>query len=80
MKKFVVALISFFENEIKQFKIEAESDYDAVKKTLVEFAGEHKGGEIEFQNSADYPKNIEALDDHLNNCEMGFSVIEVKDF
>lgn len=80
MKKFVVALISFFENDIKQFKIEAESDFEAVKKTLVEFAGPHRQSEIDYQNSEDYPKDINELEIHLNNCEIDFSVIEVTGF
>lgn len=78
MKKFVVAIVSFFENEVKQFKIEAESEYEAVKKAMVEFTGdEYKQSEIDLQNSKDYPQSIEEQNDYYLNCEMSFSVIEI---
>lgn len=76
MKKYVVAIISFFDNEIKQFKIEAESEYEAVKKGMIEFTSEeHRQSEIDYQNSEDYPKNIE----ELYYDEMDFCVTEVKE-
>lgn len=79
MNKYVVAIISFFENEIKQFKVEGENEYQAVKKAMLEFSNNSKH-EIEFQNSADYPKDIEGLHYYCNSGDMDFSVIEVKDF
>lgn len=76
MKKYVVAIISFFDNEIKQFKIEAESEYEAVKKGMIEFTSEeHRQSEIDYQNSEYYPKNIE----ELYYDEMDFCVTEVKE-
>jgi hypothetical protein len=78
MKNYVVALLSFFENEIKQFGIEAESPYEAVKKCMIEMASEeYKQEEIDFQNSEEYPKTIEEMDDYFANCDMVFSVMEV---
>jgi DNA-binding protein len=78
MKNYVVALISFFDNDIKQLKVSAESEYEAVKKAVIEFTSEeYKQSEIDFQNSEDYPKDIESLDEHFSNIEMDFSVIEI---
>jgi len=77
MKKYIVAIISFFDNEIKQFKIEAESEYEAVKKGMIEFTSkDYRQSEIDYQNSEDYPKNIE----ELYYDEMDFCVTEVKEF
>jgi len=78
MKNYVVAVISFFENEIKQFKIQSENEYEAVKKAMVEFTETEDGkkSELEYQNSDDYPKTIE----ELYYDEMDFCVTEVKEF
>jgi parvulin-like peptidyl-prolyl isomerase len=78
---YVVALISFFDNDIKQFLIRAENEFVAVKKAMVEFTDDkYKQEEIEFQQSEDYPKEIEELNNHLGNGDMSFSVIEVGSF
>jgi hypothetical protein len=78
---YVVALISFFENEIKQFTIYAENEYDAVKKAMVEFTNDkYKSEEIEFQLSEGYPKDILELTHYLSNSDMSFSVMEVGSF
>ena len=37
MKKYVVGILSMFENEVKLFKIEAVNKYEAVKKGMIEF-------------------------------------------
>lgn len=78
MKNYVVAVISFFDNAIKQFKIEAENEYEAVKKAMVEFTETEDGkkSELEYQNSEDYPKTVE----ELYYEEMDFCVTEVKEF
>lgn len=78
MKKFVVAIVSFFENEVKQFKIEADNEYDAVKIAMVDFteSEESKQHELDYQNSDNYPKTIQ----DLYYDEMDFSVIEVMEF
>lgn len=76
MKNYVVAIISFFDNEIKQFKIEAESEYEAVKKAMVEFTGDkYKQSEIDWQKSEDYPTDLKELSEVQS--EMDFSVIEI---
>jgi len=80
MKKFIVSICSFFEYEVKSFEIEAENEYEAVKKGMIEFAEKesYKQSEIGFQNSGDYPKTIEELRDIYD--EMDFAVIEVGSF
>ncbi len=78
MKKYVVAVISFFDNDIKQFKVEAKNEYEAVKLGVLAFTNEEfKAGEVEFQNSEDYPKDMEGLEHLYNNAEMDFSVMEI---
>lgn len=78
---YVVALISFFDNDIKQFLIRAENEFVAVKKAMVEFTDDkYKQQEIDFQESEDYPKDIEELNNYLGNGDMSFSVIEVGSF
>lgn len=79
MNRYIVAIISFMENDIKQFIIDmAENPYEAVKKAMLEFTSdEYKQSEIDFQNSEDYPKTIEEMNVYCANCDMDFSVIEV---
>lgn len=78
MKNYVVAIISFFENDIKQFKVSAENEYEAVKIGMVEFTKEeYRQSEIDFQNSEDYPKDVDGLSNYYINCDMDFSVIEI---
>lgn len=78
---YVVALISFFNNDIKQFLIRAENEFVAVKKAMVEFTDDKfKQEEINFQQSEDFPKEIEELNIYLGNGDMSFSVIEVGSF
>lgn len=78
MKNYIVAVISFFDNEIKQFEIVAESEYHAVKKAMIEFCHSEEGkkSEIEYQNSENYPTTL----DDLYYEEMDYSVTEVYAF
>lgn len=48
MKNYAVGYLTFFENELKMFKIQADSEYEA-KKAMVEAAGkeEYKQDEID---------------------------------
>lgn len=80
MKYFIVAICSFFDSEIKQFKINADTGYDAFKLAIIEFwkEEESKIEERNWQNSSDYPKTLEELSYTL--CDTIFSVIEVKEF
>lgn len=80
-KFYIVALISFFDNAIKQFEIRAFSPYEAVKNAMIEFADERfRESEIDFQNSEEYPTDLEGLNLLLGNSDMDFSVIEVGSF
>ena len=78
MKNYVVAILSFFENEVRMFKIEAENEYEAIKKGMIEFCEdeESKQSEIDYQNSEDYPTKYS----ELMYEEMSFKAIEVKQF
>jgi len=76
MKNYVVGIISLFENDLKLFKVTAINEYEAVKKGMLEFCDseEAKQHEIDFQNSDNYPKNLNELECIYE--EMPFSVIE----
>lgn len=80
MKKYIVGILSMFENDLKLFKIEAKSEYEAVKKGMIEFSAneENKQYEIEWQNSNEYPKDLEGL--YRVYEEVRFNVIEVTEF
>jgi hypothetical protein len=80
MKNYVVGILSMFENDLKLFKVIAENEYEAVKKGMVDFWNkeEAKREEINWQNSEDYPKDIQGL--YTIYDEMPFSVIEVASF
>lgn len=81
MKHYIVAIISFFDNEIKQYQVESDSQYEAVKKGLLEFCGEeNRASELEWQESEDYPTEIAEMHEYLANAEIGFSVVEVGSF
>lgn len=80
-KFYIVALISFFDNAIKQLEIRAFSPYEAVKNAMIEFTDERfRESEIDFQNSEEYPTDLEGLNHLLGNSDMDFSVIEVGSF
>lgn len=77
MKTYVVGILSFFENELKLFKIDAESKYDAVKIGMVKFydGGDGEKYELDFQASDEYPKDFEGL--YSVYEEIPFNVIEI---
>jgi hypothetical protein len=81
MKNYVIAMYQEVTEEslINLCGIKAESPYEAVKKANLEFIwNKYKQTEIDFQNSEDYPKTIDELQEHLlENCNIKFSVIEV---
>jgi len=80
MKNYVVGILSMFENNLKLFKVTADNEFEAVKKGMVEFAcdDESKQDEIDFQNSGDYPIDLDGL--YSIYEEIPFSVIEVSSF
>lgn len=74
MKNYVFGVLSMFENELKLFKISAESKYEAVKKGMLEFS-EQDENEIAWQDSEDYPTDIEGL---ISTYEdLPFNIIEI---
>lgn len=74
MKNYVVGILSMFENNLKLFKVEAESPYDAVKKGMLLFCDNNKN-EVEWQESEDYPKDMDGLISTYE--ETPFDVIEI---
>lgn len=78
MKNFVVGILSFFENDLKLFKITAENEYEAAKKGLIEFTDEEfKVSETTFQQADNYPKDYETLIDFYHNADHVINVIEI---
>lgn len=79
MKNYAVGYLTFFENELKMFKVQAESEYEAIKKAMVEAATkeEYKQDEIEWQASEKYPNNLEDLIEMLYNSDVAVNAIEV---
>lgn len=78
MKNYVVAIISFFENQIKQYPVSAENEYEALKIGLLNFTHEeHRADEVDFQKSEKYPKTLNELEQYLANGDMSGSVIEI---
>jgi hypothetical protein len=77
MKNYVVGILSLFENNLEQFKVTAENEYEAVKIGMVEFCEdeESKKFEKEFQESEHYPKDYNGLWDAYE--EIFFNVIKV---
>lgn len=78
MKNYVVAIISFFENQIKQYPVSAENEYEALKIGLLNFTSEeYRADEVDFQKSEKYPKTLDELEKYLNNGDMSSNVIEI---
>ena len=77
MRNFVVGVLSTFENDLKLFKITAESEYEAVKKAMIEFCDDEdaKMYEIDWQNSDDYPKDLSGISNEYE--DLPFNVIEI---
>lgn len=66
MKNYVVAFLSFFDNEIILEKIQANNEVDAIKM-------HSQLKDWEFQDNA----TLEDISDMLFNCDAVVSVIEV---
>lgn len=77
IKKYVVGVISFYENELKLFNIEALNRYEAVKKSMLEYWDDEevKRHELEWQQTDDYPKDYEGLVNLYWECS--FDVLEI---
>lgn len=79
MKRYVVATVNFFDNEIIQTIQEAESKLEAVKKHMLDLTPtlEIEKEEQEWQDSEDYPKTFEEFIEQTVDWEMDCSVIEI---
>ena len=77
MKNYIFACCSLFENDVKQFKIVAEDEYNAVKKGMLAFSNDNID-ELAWQASPNYPTDINGL--FAAYEEIPFSVIEVSNF
>lgn len=79
MKNYVVGYLSFFENDLKLFKITAESDYMAIRQAMIDACSTEEGkqSEIDWQNSEDYPTDKESLIDMLYNSDVAINVTEI---
>lgn len=79
MKKYVVATISFFNNEIKQTIQESDNELNAFKQHMLSLCNNESsmGMEIEWHNDEDYPKTYEELLEEIPNWDMDCSVIEI---
>ena len=62
VKTFVVGILSLFDYKLKLLKINAENEYEALKKGMIESCNEkYKQEEINWQNSEEYPKTYKEL-------------------
>ena len=78
VKTFVVGILSLFDYELKLLKINAENEYEALKKGMIESCNEkYKQEEIDWQNSEEYPKTYEELVGLLYTSDICVNVIEI---
>ena len=78
VKTFVVGILSLFDYELKLLKINAENEYEALKKGMIESCNEkYKQEEINWQNSEEYPKTYKELVDLLYASDKCVNVIEI---
>lgn len=77
MKKYVVASISFFENEIKQSIQISDNELNAFKKHMLTLSSDEEQ-EDQWQQSEDYPKTYNELLEEIPNWDMDCSVIEIE--
>lgn len=75
VKTFVVGILSLFDHKLKLLKINAENEYEALKKGMIESCNEkYKQEEINWQNSEEYPKTykelVDLLDTYVNVLEI----------
>ena len=78
MKNYVVGILSLFEHDLRLFKVEADNEYEALKKGMLEFTpDEYKEHELEFQNGAICPPNFESLTGYYEVGDILTKVIEI---
>lgn len=80
MKKYVVASINFFDNEIKQSIQESDNELNAFNQHMLSLCtiSGLVDSEIDWQNDKDYPKTYEELLEEIPNWDMDCSIIEIK--
>lgn len=79
MKNYMCGYLNFYDNELKLFKIESPSKYEALKELMI-LSCNTEGGkneEINWQNSEDYPKTYEELEELLYNSDVVVNVQEL---
>ena len=73
-KMYCVAISNYFDGVIRQFIVYSKSDLEAVKEALFMYCDkDNKQDEIDWQNSKEYPADIEALKNYLCNAEITFT-------
>ena len=79
MTNYVVGYLTFFENELRLFKVQAETGYEAIKQAMLSTCSSEEGRqqELDWQNSEEYPENYEDLIDMLYNSDIAINVIEI---
>ena len=78
MKNYVVGVSDLNGYGLQLFKVDAENEYEALKKGMVEFTPEdYRHYEIEFQNGEVCPPNFESLTGYYNVGEIMTNVIEI---
>ena len=78
MKNYIVGVSDLNGYGLHLFKVEAEDNYDALKKGMLEFTPEeYKEHELEFQNGAICPPNFESLTGFYDVGEIMTNVIEI---
>ena len=71
---YCVAISNYFDGVIRQFIVYSKDDLDAVKQALLMSCGkDNKQEEIDWQNSKEYPTDIESLKNYLGNAEITFT-------
>lgn len=78
MKDYMVAYLSFFDNDMQMVQVKATSEYEAIKKAMVEISSEDtKQEEIDFQNSEDYPANLDEQKEYYFDADLAINVKEI---
>lgn len=78
MKTFVVAIVSLFDNDLKQFKIQAETDVLAVKQALIDSCKSEEGKQEQIEWNKTIGETIKEVENTLHDdCDTLIHVIEI---
>jgi hypothetical protein len=73
-KMYCVAISNYFDGVIRQFIVYSKDDLDAVKQALLMSCGkDNKQEEIDWQNSKEYPTDIESLKNYFFTFTITFT-------